>query len=75
MLQTLGLKFEILEASDRIGGRIFTHCFNGKAGIEAPVGDPARYDYIDMGAMRFQISASCSVSSTSLRKWGSRIFR
>lgn len=55
ILQSLGLKYEILEASDRIGGRIFTHRFNPNPqdGINAEVGNPERYDYIDMGAMRF----------------------
>ncbi len=53
ILQSLGLKYEILEASDRVGGRLFTYRFNKQAGVDAKVGDPARYDYIDMGAMRF----------------------
>jgi monoamine oxidase len=55
MLQSLGIKYEILEASDRIGGRLFTKRFNKnpQEGIDAPVGDPKRYDYIDMGAMRY----------------------
>lgn len=53
ILDTLDIPYEILEANDRIGGRIFTHRFNGEAGEKAPVNDPARYDYIDMGAMRY----------------------
>ena len=56
ILQSLDIDFEILEAhtsEDRIGGRMFTHRFNGQVGRDAPVGDPARYDYVDMGAMRF----------------------
>ncbi|PVF94248.1 FAD/NAD(P)-binding domain-containing protein [Serendipita vermifera] len=53
ILQDLGIDYEILEASNRTGGRIFTHRFNGKAGKEAPIDDPARYDYFDVGAMRF----------------------
>jgi monoamine oxidase len=42
MLQKLGRPFEILEASDRIGGRCFTYHFTSE-----------RYDYYDVGAMRF----------------------
>ncbi|EIW74476.1 hypothetical protein CONPUDRAFT_113488 [Coniophora puteana RWD-64-598 SS2] len=53
ILDTLKIPYEILEANDRIGGRIYTHRFNGDAGRDAPVNDPARYDYIDMGAMRY----------------------
>lgn len=56
ILQKLNIDFEILEAEpseERIGGRMFTHRFNGNAGRDAPVGDAARYDYVDMGAMRF----------------------
>lgn len=53
ILDSLNIPYEILEANDRIGGRIFTHRFNGEAGEKAPVNDPARYDYIDMGAMRY----------------------
>ena len=37
-----GLSYEILEASSRIGGRIYTHRFSS-----------AQYDYYDVGAMRF----------------------
>ncbi|KAF8183763.1 hypothetical protein K438DRAFT_1599145 [Mycena galopus ATCC 62051] len=54
ILTSLGLPYEILEASStRIGGRIYTHRFNGDAGRDAKINDPARYDYVDMGAMRF----------------------
>lgn len=59
MLQDLGIDYEIVEAEadeelgGHVGGRIYTHRFNGKAGIDAPFNDPKRYDYIDMGAMRF----------------------
>ncbi|KAF5325024.1 hypothetical protein D9619_010095 [Psilocybe cf. subviscida] len=53
ILQSLNIDYEILEANDRIGGRLFTHRFNGEAGVDAPVGTPARYDYFDVGAMRF----------------------
>jgi NADPH-dependent 2,4-dienoyl-CoA reductase/sulfur reductase-like enzyme len=42
MLEKLGIDYEILEASDRIGGRIFTHHFT-----------EGEHDYYDIGAMRF----------------------
>lgn len=53
ILDSLDISYEILEANDRIGGRIYTHRFNGEEGKNAPVGDPARYDYFDVGAMRY----------------------
>ncbi|KAA1477068.1 hypothetical protein DENSPDRAFT_786135 [Dentipellis sp. KUC8613] len=53
ILQDLGIPYQILEASDRIGGRILTHRFNGSAGYDAPKGTSARYDYFDVGAMRY----------------------
>jgi len=42
ILKTLRIKFEILEGSDRVGGRVYTHRFS-----DAP------HDYFDVGAMRF----------------------
>jgi len=42
ILEKLGIDYEILEASDRIGGRIFTHHFTED-----------KHDYYDIGAMRF----------------------
>lgn len=53
ILDSLNIPYEILEADNRIGGRIYTHRFNGDTGKNAPVGDPARYDYYDVGAMRY----------------------
>ncbi|KAK7686113.1 hypothetical protein QCA50_010925 [Cerrena zonata] len=53
ILQDLGIEYEILEASDRVGGRVFTHRFNGDVGYDAPRNTPERYDYFDVGAMRF----------------------
>ncbi|TBU23609.1 hypothetical protein BD311DRAFT_673539 [Dichomitus squalens] len=53
ILDTLSVPYEILEANNRIGGRIYTYRFNGEAGRNAPIDDPARYDYVDIGAMRF----------------------
>ena len=42
ILKDLKINFEILEASDRIGGRVRTHRFSEK-----------EHDYYDVGAMRF----------------------
>ena len=42
ILKSLDIDYEILESSDRIGGRIFTHHFSEKD-----------HDYYDIGAMRF----------------------
>jgi len=42
ILDSLGIKYEILEASDRVGGRLLTHHFSDEP-----------YDYYDLGAMRF----------------------
>ncbi|KAF9473297.1 hypothetical protein BDN70DRAFT_817464 [Pholiota conissans] len=53
ILQSLGIDYEILESNERIGGRLFTHRFNGEKGVNAEVGTPERYDYFDIGAMRF----------------------
>lgn len=53
ILQDLGLEYEMLEASDHIGGRIMTHRFNGEAGYDALSNTPERYDYYDVGGMRF----------------------
>jgi monoamine oxidase len=41
-LKIPGLEYDILEASDRTGGRIYSHYFSD-----------ARHDYYDIGAMRF----------------------
>ncbi|KAG2121986.1 uncharacterized protein EDB93DRAFT_1300094, partial [Suillus bovinus] len=45
MLDSLGINYEILEASDRTGGRLFTYKFQ----------DGGEYDYYDVGAMRFPL--------------------
>ncbi|OAX41858.1 hypothetical protein K503DRAFT_436190 [Rhizopogon vinicolor AM-OR11-026] len=45
MLDSLDIKYEILEASDRTGGRLFTHKFE----------DGGKYDYYDVGAMRYPL--------------------
>ncbi|KAG2151158.1 flavin-containing amine oxidoreductase-domain containing protein [Suillus bovinus] len=45
MLDSLDIKYEILEASDHTGGRLFTYKFP----------DSNEYDYYDVGAMRFPL--------------------
>ncbi|KAJ3510580.1 hypothetical protein NLJ89_g4592 [Agrocybe chaxingu] len=45
MLQSLGIPFEIIERSDRVGGRLWTKKFE----------QGGRYDYYDVGAMRFPL--------------------
>ncbi|KAI0951722.1 hypothetical protein AcV7_007740 [Taiwanofungus camphoratus] len=42
MLESLDIPYEVLEASPRVGGRLFTYRFSEK-----------EYDYYDVGAMRF----------------------
>jgi NADPH-dependent 2,4-dienoyl-CoA reductase/sulfur reductase-like enzyme len=42
ILKELGISFDLVEASDRAGGRLYTHRFS-----EAP------HDYYDVGAMRW----------------------
>lgn len=42
----------IYEASERIGGRLYTHRFENKSAINTPA-KAGEYDYFDVGAMRF----------------------
>ncbi|KAG5650548.1 hypothetical protein H0H81_011863 [Sphagnurus paluster] len=44
MLDSLGIKYELLEGSRRIGGRLYTHNFPTSQG---------KYQYYDVGAMRY----------------------
>jgi len=44
LLQSLGISCEVLEAAAKPGGRVRTHCFSDP---------PQKWDYIDLGAMRF----------------------
>ncbi|KAG5637252.1 hypothetical protein H0H81_005251 [Sphagnurus paluster] len=44
MLDSLGIKYELLEGSRRIGGRLYTHNFPSS---------PGKYQYYDVGAMRY----------------------
>ncbi|KZV60672.1 FAD/NAD(P)-binding domain-containing protein [Peniophora sp. CONT] len=45
ILLDLGIPFKVIEARDRVGGRLYTHEFPDKTG--------APYNYFDVGAMRF----------------------
>lgn len=45
ILDGLGIPYEILEARERVGGRLFTYKFQNELG--------APYNYYDVGAMRF----------------------
>ncbi|KAJ6476931.1 L-amino acid oxidase [Mycena sanguinolenta] len=44
MLDSLDIKYEIMEGSERIGGRLYTHKFPQNSG---------KYQYYDVGAMRY----------------------
>jgi monoamine oxidase len=50
ILEDLGIPYHIIEARDRVGGRLFTHKFPDDTG------EP--YNYYDVGAMRFPKIAS-----------------
>lgn len=45
ILDDLGIPYQIIEAQDHVGGRLFTHTFTDSTG--------APYNYYDVGAMRF----------------------
>ncbi|KIK68716.1 hypothetical protein GYMLUDRAFT_92222 [Collybiopsis luxurians FD-317 M1] len=45
ILDDLGIPFQIIEARDRVGGRLYTHTFPNQTG--------APYNYFDVGAVRF----------------------
>ncbi|KAL5351985.1 hypothetical protein ACLOAV_003848 [Pseudogymnoascus australis] len=53
LLDSLGIEHDIIEASDRVGGRIYTYRFNETAWSNSTPDDPDYYDYFDVGAMRF----------------------
>ncbi|KUI69395.1 hypothetical protein VM1G_04950 [Cytospora mali] len=53
LLDSLGIDYDIYEASDRIGGRIYTYRFDQETWDDSTPEDPAYYDYYDVGAMRF----------------------
>jgi hypothetical protein len=45
LLDSLGIDYDIHEASDRIGGRIFTYHFDQETWDKSTPSDPAYYDY------------------------------
>jgi len=47
ILDSLDIRYEILDASERVGGRLYTHRFNGEEGRNAPLNDPKRYQYCE----------------------------
>ncbi|KAB5547175.1 L-amino acid oxidase [Coniochaeta sp. 2T2.1] len=53
LFDSLGIDYDIHEASDRVGGRIFTYHFDQAAWDKSTPNDPEYYDYYDVGAMRF----------------------
>ncbi|KAI9843853.1 MAG: hypothetical protein M1838_002425 [Thelocarpon superellum] len=52
LLESLGVSCEVLEADTQAGGRIRTHYFDEAAWKRSRPGEPAYYDYVDVGAMR-----------------------
>lgn len=61
VLDALGVPYDLIEASDRFGGRIRTHYF-GKDSAEAKDSEEKKwardhYQYYDVGAMRFPANA------------------
>ncbi|KAG8853979.1 hypothetical protein FRB96_007842 [Tulasnella sp. 330] len=51
--RSLGIPFEILEAQNRTGGRLYTHKFIKKDEKGDPLLDQPKHDYYDVGAMRY----------------------
>lgn len=45
LLDSLNIDYEILESSERLGGRVFTYRFNQAAWDASEPGDPDYYDY------------------------------
>lgn len=45
LLDSLGIEYDIIEASDRVGGRIYTYRFNETAWLNSTPDDPDYYDY------------------------------
>lgn len=45
LLDSLGIDYDLLEGSNRVGGRIFTHRFNKTAWLQSTPSDADYYDY------------------------------
>ena len=67
MLTFLGLPYDILEASSRVGGRAFTYRFPG-----GQSGESAAHDYYDVGAMRYPEIEALKPVFTVFEKLGIR---
>ena len=67
MLQSLGIDFEILEASERVGGRLYTQTYGFSQN---------KYDYFVRKTSRLIFSLSASLTSCSLahRTWAPCVF-
>jgi monoamine oxidase len=54
LLDSLGIDYDILEASGRVGGRIYTYRFNETAWEASTPDDPDFYDYyVSQSSLRF----------------------
>jgi hypothetical protein len=54
LLDSLGIDYDILEASGRVGGRIYTYRFNETAWDASTPDDPDFYDYyVSLSSLRF----------------------
>ena len=56
MLQDAGIPYEILEASDRLGGRLFTRHFS-----PSPGGLPKEYDYYVRGIFEYNVGLALTL--------------
>lgn len=45
LLDSLGIEYDLIEASSRVGGRIYTYRFNETAWSNSTPNDPDYYDY------------------------------
>jgi hypothetical protein len=55
LLQSLGIDYEILEGSDRIGGRMYTHRFDEAAWNASKPGEPDYYNYYVWHSLRIYV--------------------
>ncbi|KJZ73059.1 hypothetical protein HIM_07631 [Hirsutella minnesotensis 3608] len=55
LLDSLDVDYEILESSERVGGRVYTHRFDEERWQVSEPGEPDYYDYYDVGAMRLPV--------------------
>ena len=67
LLQKQGIPYEIFEASDRVGGRIFTYQFAPSPGYDKP---GENHNYYDVGAMRYPDNDSSKITFDLFRELG-----